>query len=248
MIKDIATFHAIPIALKLLKPEVFESTVKKYASLVKEFKEAPKGIYHRPIFLKIMEEEEELKAYVGPLEKELIEIFNNDSFYELPCVEPNATIVHSDLWLNNTMQRIAEDKILQNKIIDFQSYQYGNPMLDVILFLYTSVQREVLEENFEHFINLYEDQFFKVVGEYNCDSSGLRRNFLEQADEDAPKKLLHILFLIVPIFSNKGESAVDFEAAPSSMIRETSVTQEARDHIKFVLREFVKRGWFKIEQ
>lgn len=246
VLTDIAAFHAVPVALKLCKPDIFESTIKKYASLTKEFLDfTPPEDPGKPIFIKIAEEIEECKPYMSMVNQLYLESFKTNSYWNKPCIEPFASIVHCDMWVNNTMQIIKNGKIEKNKIIDFQIYLYGNPLLDVIFFLFSSVQRKAIKENLEDLLLFYQECFFAVLEKLKCDTSCLQKNFLEQANDDAPLELIHLLFMTIPVFGRKEECTIDYEANPLDMLKESSVTQDARDHICHVLTEFGKRGWIR---
>lgn len=198
-----------------------------------------------PLFVRIAEEKEECKPYVDDLMQKMKEAVEKDDFFESPCTEPMASTIHADLWVNNTMQKIENGKIYKNKLVDFQMYRYGNPIVDVIFFLFSSVQRQIVKENFDYLISLYEETFFNVLEDLKCDTSSLQRDFLEQANKDAHTELIHLLFMAIPVFGRKEESTLDFDADPLDMVKESSVTQAARDHICFVVTEFGRRGWIR---
>lgn len=198
-----------------------------------------------PIFIRIAEEVEECKPYIDDLMNKMKEAAENEDFFKSPCTEPFASTIHADLWVNNTMQKIENGKIKKNKLIDFQMYRYGNPIVDIIFFLFSSVQKQVVKDNFDNLIALYEETFFDVLEDLKCDTSSLQRNFLEQAHKDAHSELIHLLFMSLPVFGRKEESILDLDADPMDMVKESSVTEAAKEHICFVISEFGRRGWIK---
>lgn len=239
LMKDIAVLHALPVALKYHKPDLFRKFADGYMTMLEALCNSPKSDSKPPVFLKVINKE--CINFKERVMKMLTDMALSNNFYLIPSLGPHATILHLDLWVNNTMQIMEQGKIVQNKFVDFQNLQYGNPMLDVVIFLFTSVQKQVVKTHLEHLIALYEERFFQILMELNCNVK--RCNFLKELNYDAPKKLLHILFLIVPFFANKDDSAIDFTADPGSLIREDAVTPQAREQIVFVLTEFERRGW-----
>lgn len=82
---------------------------------------------------------------------------------------PFNTICHNDLWVNNVM--IAYDdrgKPTRVKIFDFQLIMYASLSIDVLFFLFTSVQNDILLEHFEYFLKFYFDEFCKSLKYFGC--------------------------------------------------------------------------------
>lgn len=232
-----------------MRPEIFETKVKKHCDLREGMPEmpTPEGGPKMPPWMSIAEKRDECKEYAEKVKKKMLQFFEDKiDFFDKPSDEPFASIAHNDLWVNNTMQKLEDGKIIKNIIVDFQIYQYANPLLDVIFFIFSSVQRELVKEHLEDLVQLYEDNFFKFLEDLKCDTSKLERNFLKQLDEDAPQELIHLLFMAIPILGPKNEYAVDFEATdPMEMVKESSITQEVNEQIVYTLVEFGRRNWIK---
>lgn len=242
LLRDIATFHALPVALKIIKPDAFEKLTNEYVVHRKGFSEMPIELLMPPALLEILEELEEIKPYRSIVRKLLLD---TESFWKAPCSLPFATIVHTDLSVNNTMQNIENGEIVKNKIIDFQMYTYGNPLLDVVYFVFSSVQKEIVIQHLNDLIILYQECFFAVLDNLKCDTSSFQRDFLKQADLDGPKELAHLLATAIPIFRPKANAAVSLDATSLEAVTGSNVTVEARNHIRYILREFIKKGWIK---
>lgn len=244
LIKDIAVLHALPHALKYHKYQEFQKFQSGYELVIYDLMKTPKSRLP-PVFLKVVKKE--CKCYKKALMEMLIEMEIKETFYIIPSIGPYCTIVHLDLWFKNTMQKMENGKILQNKFIDFQNLQYGSPLVDVVMFLFTSVQHEVVKEHLENLISLYEERFFEVLTELNC-TNVRRHSFLEDLPHHAPEKLIHILYLIIPIFCPVDNTALDYDADLSTLIKEEAITPQAKEQIVFVLTEFERRGWITISE
>lgn len=242
ILKDLAAFHAVPIALKLLKPEVYETYVKKNVLLRDDTVVLSEQDFKQPIWIKVLEDIEECKPYIESVKKQLDDCFVRADLYSKPNTEPFATIAHNDLWVNNIMHKYKEGKAY-NKIIDFQMYHYGNPLLDMVFFVFSSVQRNVIKDHFEDFVLHYEEEFFKVLQNLKCNTMTLQRDFLKQVEIDGPTELIHLLFMTIPIYGRTQEAEVDFDAGPFDMMKSSSITKNAVEHLVYILREFGKRGW-----
>lgn len=74
------------------------------------------------------------------------------------------TILHGDLWVNNQMFRYNEQKQLEDvKFVDFQFSYYGNPMCDLIYFLFTSLKPELVVEHLDDLVAYYHAQLVNAM-------------------------------------------------------------------------------------
>lgn len=124
VIKDLAVFHAVPIALKLTKPDIFKTKVKKNC-LKPFFPEASENqeFLPRSHWFPYIEQIDECKPYleqVATIWDEISEDTSSDSYILKPRNEPFPSIQHGDMWCNNTMQKSEDGKLIKNKLIDFQ--------------------------------------------------------------------------------------------------------------------------------
>lgn len=62
----------------------------------------------------------------------------------------------------------ANRNVSDVKIYDFQLYFYHSFALDLVFFLFTSVQLDDLNENFDSFIQFYHSRFYKTLMDANC--------------------------------------------------------------------------------
>ena len=123
------------------------------------------------------------------------------------------TICHNDFWVNNMMLRWDDQGIPQEiRIVDYQTTHYNTAVVDLIFFLFTSVQNEVLEENLEEFFRSYFDEFQRCLQANGCPLKDFTyESFMEEVDEMAKLELQHILMMtkILRIESNKIKDASD---------------------------------------
>lgn len=60
---------------------------------------------------------------------------------------------------------------LKVKIVDFQIAQYGSLVHDIIFVLFSSVDVNVLEDNFYNFLTIYYNAFIQTLRSVNVDTS-----------------------------------------------------------------------------
>lgn len=248
VMKDLAKFHAIALALRQLKPEVFEEKIRP--SIVKNtgLEQLPPEVgaaFHNAI----MENAiliPELEPYLERLEK-VVEHARATAFDEKP--PPNdlfATMCHMDFWMSNTM--MLRDKIgkpLKHKMVDLQLMQYNSPVRDLVFFLFTSVVNTVLDEHYESLIRMYYESFVDTLADFDLDLDRYSwEAFTNELNEVAPTELYHVLVMLKPIFTEKGKvqnSLEDFQ--DSDWSRKDLLGPSHKNKLKDTVIALIKRGW-----
>ncbi|KAG5891393.1 hypothetical protein JTB14_017916 [Gonioctena quinquepunctata] len=161
VLKDIALFHAVFLALKMKEPETFIQKVKPFCH---DYKAAEDGGNMKDCIKVVVKEKEDI-AHLASKIKTWGEIERRTP------EEPLSTVIHTDLWVNNTMQKFENEKAVANKLVDFQVYTYGSPAADLFFFLWTSVSMDVLKQNLDYFIEFYFENFIEILKEHQCDTS-----------------------------------------------------------------------------
>lgn len=70
---------------------------------------------------------------------------------------------HGDCWVNNVMYRDDNGKVDSVKLIDFQLVNYGCFANDLVLFLYTSADINVLQNDLQYLLERYFNTLRKVA-------------------------------------------------------------------------------------
>lgn len=240
-------FHAVPIALRLKKPDIFVTKIKKacFTTFSPEIRKSNEGTTY-PKWFAYIEKQKQSEPYVAQL-MELWKSLEGKSIVVNPAREPFASILHGDIWCNNSMQKEENGKLIKNKLLDFQDFTYASPICDLIFFIFTSVQYSIIEEHFDELIRWYHKHFYNTLEQLGCETKPFEYSeFLVRLDEDAPCELLHLLFFLIPICARKGESIMNYEEDDFlKMFKEEAITKEAKEKMVKVVCEFGKRGWIR---
>lgn len=191
ILKNLAEFHAVPLALKLQNPELFEKNIKPYcACMFQTFEKIPpEGT------LSILNEK-------GTFQPELLQSIkiSIDEAMEYPETfqEPFSTLIHWDMWVNNIMIKFHNDKPVHSKFVDFQLFTYDSPVKDLVFFLVTSVPLKLLQTHFDTFLELYHKHFVQNLLDLHCDISKFSYvHFIEEIRATLKKEIGHILFMML---------------------------------------------------
>ncbi|KAJ3658372.1 hypothetical protein Zmor_010113 [Zophobas morio] len=237
IVADLAYLHAVPLGLKLTKPDVFETEVKKYLAPFEP--DGPNEFQQR--FFAITDKIDELRIFRKRIQK----VFNN-ILPNSEAREPFATLVHQDCWVNNTMIKVERGKSVKNKLVDFQICDYASPARDLVFFLFSSVQNSVLEKHYDALVRYYHQTFTEVLQALKCETTRFSFDaFLKEIDyEAANTQFMHLIFMTFPIFARKGTVKELSEITPEDMIPESAeITDLHKEKLIFVIRQFAKRNW-----
>lgn len=248
ILQDLAQFHAVVIALKLLKPEVFKQKILPATVHNKGLEQLPAEVglaFHNSV-MEGARAVPELKPYLDRIQKIV------DDGAATPWVnrenpnEPWGTMCHADFWVSNTM--ILKDQngtTIRNKMVDFQLMRYWSCCCDLVFFLLTSVINSVLDEHFDEFLKLYHQTFIDNLAVFKINLEPFSwDNFLKELNEVAPTELYHVLVMFKPIFTERGKvtnSSEEFQ--DSDWSRKDLLGPNHRRKLKDAIFAIEKRGW-----
>ncbi|KAH8413074.1 hypothetical protein KR009_007804 [Drosophila setifemur] len=220
----LAEFHALPLALRLLKPEVFQEQIQPFFQKFDWHAEAPewKAVMKAETLEDIRRatnNDAELVARVKELSDEFF------AFLASPPDRPDGlftSIIHCDYWINNLMfQYDPSAKPSQLKIIDFQTAQYDSVVHDIIAFLLSSVDTAILEIHFEHMLEIYYDAFVcclrrvgAALSDYNYEA--FRAEVKRVAYIQVPHAIFMTRFILAESATEKKEELSDVLRNPGS--------------------------------
>lgn len=159
--------------------------------------------------------------------------------------EPFATLSHKDMWVNNFMVKLEDGNVVKNKFIDFQDFSYESPVRDLLFFLFTGVQIDVLKENVDYFLKFYHEHFVKSLEDLRCPTKEFSyEKYMDEIEHFGIFEIFHILFLfiIVELGKNDGWSK-NADGSPSFSFSKDNVSIDIKERIWWSVQEFEKRKW-----
>lgn len=246
VIAHLATLHATPIAFKLEEPDIFEKKIRPLLRRGIEYI-APDEMLDDLIKHINIQAAKDIKC-LPLLERVELGIRRmKDLYYYSKFREPFATILHSDFWLNNMLIKYKDDIPDSVKFVDFQLYDYGSPLRDLVFFLYSSVKLEVLEENVDELLKFYYDELTQALLRLKCKINDLTfQLIMEEIKQVAfDVEFSHIMFMLTPIFTLKGEAVQLQEWSPNSLAPddESKLHENYQKILHFTILDFAKRQW-----
>lgn len=155
------------------------------------------------------------------------------------------SLIHGDYWGNNTMVKYDENgKIINNKILDLQLIEYDSVIHDLLFFLFTSVNNDVLSNNYDKLITSYHKQFVDIIEQFHIDTEPYKWDeYLLEIENEIRNEAFHILFMLKFIFAEKGKVKSLEEFQPSDWTRKDLIGEKHRQKLKSTILEFVKKNW-----
>ncbi|VEN61231.1 unnamed protein product [Callosobruchus maculatus] len=231
VLRRLAQFHAVPLALKLKDRATFDDKVMPLmeCSRPKRDLKPEKEREKDDTFENILKECQDCVRALPMLHKEKFLEIKRDNFSE-----PISTLVHKDMWLNNVMLRPRDQDV---KIVDFQAYTYDTPATDLIFFLSGSVNIDVLKKHFDELLRYYNDNFADTLKKLDCDTAPFTYEYLmDEIGGCMDREFCHcVIFTTLVVFGEKNKKA-NFDEKPK-------VSQTQKERIWWMVREFLKRGW-----
>jgi len=241
-IGHLAKLHAMTIALKLQKPEFFKKdifpiiqyTMNDFTkdSLINMIKKAHDDY-------KCIKEAE---PYLDKIEKTIEYGLHNI----VAPQEPWMTYVHNDFWVNNMLFKYDKSgKLINMKIVDFQLSIYDYGVNDLIFFLISSSQKNVLDNYLDDMIDLYYDSFIQCLKSLNVDTNAFPKSqFLEQVKQCAPTKFNQCIMMIQVIQAARGSVAEITEISNKTNLFSGNVNDDNyTQKMLHTLTIFDRKGW-----
>jgi len=115
--------------------------------------------------------------------------------------------------------RNENDQLDDIKFVDFQNYLFFNPLREMILFLLSSTNAEVLDEDIEELINIYYETFLIVLEQMGCDTEPFaREKFDAKLANDAKYEFLYISFMLKIVTLDVQETQFNYDKIESVML------------------------------
>ncbi|XP_076625464.1 uncharacterized protein LOC143343935 [Colletes latitarsis] len=242
-LEELAKLHALTIALKIKKPQLFqkitsevlvdvmnETTEKCVIDMIRKAQTDIKDI-------------EEAKPYLDRVNRTIefgIQLNKNAKKPE----EPWATLVHNDFWVNNMMFRHDEHgELIDMKIVDFQLCVYDYGINDLIFFLVSSVKNDILDNKLNDMIDYYYYSFIKMLKMLNVDTEKFtKQKFDEIVDYCGPVKFNQCM-MMAQVIQAPQESAPEIKDLKDDIFLNRGVDNKYKQKLLHIVNLFDKKGW-----
>ncbi|XP_055323920.1 uncharacterized protein LOC129578808 isoform X2 [Sitodiplosis mosellana] len=217
VLENMAKFHAVPIALRLLRPKIFDEKIRPYLQPTKIFGQIDTdGEITRSLSASV----DKVSGLDENLRQKVLNQLKQCSDWRhqnLPAQDtPYTGISHRDLWTNNIMFTCdSTGRIDKVKFCDYQLMTYDSFANDLVFFVFSSINGSNRKGNIEHFFQYYHKHLYQTLAMLNCPLDDYTYEKCRSEIESRAKyELEHILSMLRVILAEKqtkpGELSEDF--------------------------------------
>lgn len=237
-----ARYHALGIALKEKRPDIFKIAVTHAQTLGINFAFLDKGFKN---ILKNFKEVSDFKKNFAIIESTFSNVLEGKT-YKCEPEEPWATITHGDFWVNNIMfHKDKEGKPDDVKFVDFQIYLYKSPLKDLPYFLFGSLDDFTRDNHFDDLLTAYYESFVNTLKRMGCNTApfswkAFDAELKKQAIRELPLVALASKFFLFEVDQGQKET-LDHDA---SSVFDSQCSDSYRKRLMSIVDIYEKRGWF----
>ncbi|XP_066257295.1 uncharacterized protein [Euwallacea similis] len=250
ILKTLARFHGIPLAMKFKNPEFFE-VIKKTLEHP-NFSGPPKNgppedaVDPDDLMWENIVKIPACQPYVSNLKKLQENLLPMPERFIGGGKEPWNTVSHNDFWVNNMLIKVPGYLV---KLLDFQGCSYSSFARDLVFFLLTSVRDEIQQTHFDDLLRYYYDELTAVLVKIHVPKLKFSyEEYLEEVNRVATKlEVSHALTFCNVIFAVKGAQKdhltgeVDMFEKMKEMMN--NMGERQKEKIGLVVKLCVRRGW-----
>ena len=243
-LEGLARLHALTIALKIKKPQLFqrmaaevltdvlnETTEKCVIDMIRKAQADVNDIA-------------ELKPYLDRVNKTIEYGIQMNKDMSQP-EEPWATLVHNDFWVNNMMFRHDQrGELIDMKIVDFQLCVYDYGVNDLIFFLISSAKKDILDNKLNDMIDFYYSCFVRFLKTLKVETDSFaKQKFDEIVNRCATLKFNQCMMMAQVIQAPRGSTPEIKETKGDDIFLNRVGDDVYKQKLAHNVQIFDKMGW-----
>lgn len=243
-LERLARLHALVIALKIKKPQLFQRLAEEVLA----------DVYNDTTEKCVIDMIKKAKADISEIDqmKPYLDRVNKTIEYGIRSIgngvaqpeEPWATLVHNDFWVNNMMFRHDQQgRLIDMKIVDFQLCVYDYGVNDLIFFLVSSLKKDILDNHLNDMIDLYYFSFIKFLKTLKVDTGRFtKQRFDEIVNQCAPIKFNQCIMMVQVIQAPRG-TAPNIKDTQSDIFLNRTDDDVCKQKLSQIVQLYDKKGW-----
>lgn len=217
VLKALAKFHAIGFAMKDQKPKEFSPYTKMKDVFLSNKNDRPMADFFNKAKVQTIEV---LETCSDPIMINRFKEFLSLGLYEavedvldIGQIEPYATVCHGDCWSNNFMFHYDElGNVDDVRLLDWQIIRYLSPVTDLVYFIFTCTVKELRDEYFELFMDVYHETLSSYIKRLGSDPNKLYpRDVFDSHLKRYGRFGLVLSVFCIPIFTSDPDDSPDLD-------------------------------------
>ncbi|KAJ3658365.1 hypothetical protein Zmor_010108 [Zophobas morio] len=254
ILSKMAELHGAFIALRETKKDVFEKKLLPYFDEFEIFQMAKNdGFMTCDVVVNaitdIIREDKQCSPYMDRIQKIIKSCVTN---LHLPKNSAKfrqhvfASLIHDDLWVNNIMVKTHLNKVVDVKLVDWQLYEYGSVVEDILFFVCSSAQHDVLKDRFDDLFKFYHENLIDNLIELKCDVEKFSFDeFQKEMKTVASETAFFYMMMALPSIFPTGDNVLEVhEINREGMLRQvTQASDIGKRRIGLITYKFIEKGW-----
>nr|XP_034835583.1 uncharacterized protein LOC117992042 [Maniola hyperantus] len=237
-IQNLAKLHALSIAWSIEDPEGFKATnTMSMVDALDGMMAYMDTVITNALQVTREENKERLSKFTQKVKEDrdfMVMIYN-------PLKRP--VIGHGDYRSSNLMHKVNKDGTIDIISIDYQTLHRGNPIMDLMYFIFTGSDKKYRDNHFKQTLELYYTELCSALRRFDLDPSDIypREDFDCELHKVMPYGLMTAIFCLVLV-------TVDEQDAPT-VTKDTALTDFAfnpstlyKERLNDIVDDFVAMG------
>ncbi|XP_038223445.1 uncharacterized protein LOC119840773 [Zerene cesonia] len=236
-IKELAKFHALSFVLQKKRPEYFDKkirTIKQSFVYDEYWDELVKKMCEISISNLSVDKKERVRQFI-PVSLAKYPLYMTGATACVRC------LVHGDFKTNNIMRK-DENGILTEVIpIDYQQIYYGNPIIDLIYFIYAASDRPFRKANLHRLKDFYYEALGTFLKHFHIEVESVfpRASFEDSFNESLDYGLMFALYMYPFLFAGEDDSPSGSDDLSDVLI---TVDDRLYERMEGVVDDFIELG------
>ncbi|XP_063827830.1 uncharacterized protein LOC135077219 [Ostrinia nubilalis] len=237
-LEQLAKLHAMSFIIRKEHPKYFENKIKSLHTLYNfncEFEN-----HLRNTCNKAMETlEGDAKAKLRDFYPKMVEKYSN---YIKIAPEEAVCIAHGDFQANNLLLKESNGEPSSVMIIDYQLTYYGNPVTDLLFFIFLGTDQKFRKDHMEDLKELYYGSFESFLSDFGISASAVYSK--RQFQDDFKEKLdfgLMCFIQFMPLLFARTDELPEMQNGLASLT--LKMDERYKDRLHGVVDDFIQWGY-----
>ncbi|CAG5019947.1 unnamed protein product [Parnassius apollo] len=236
-VTELSKLHALSIAYSKEYPEKFDTLYTKFKlrTDLDSLKSFMQGIIG--MVMAVIKEENKTKV------EAFLQNVQSDDFNKFLMPSRRPIIAHGDFRPSNLMHRTREDGQIEVVILDYQTLQISNPIIDLMYFIFSGSDEEFRAKHYRQLIDHYYLELCNALTRLGVDANELypKEDFEYELEKIQPYGLL-ISFVLLPMVTVEAENAPKMDGAGDIKDFVIKPNELAATRLNGVINDFVRLG------
>ncbi|CAK1584115.1 unnamed protein product [Parnassius mnemosyne] len=238
-VTELSKLHALSIAHSKEYPEKFDALYTKFK--LRTDVESSKSTHIMECIIRmamaVIKEENKSKVQA------FLQKFKNNEFNKFLMPFRRPLIAHGDFRQSNLMHRTREDGQLEVVLLDYQTLQISNPIIDLVYFIFSGSDEEFRAKHYRQLLDHYYLELCNALTRLGVDANEVysKDDFEYELEKIQPYGLM-ISLVLLPMVTVESENAPKMDGDNDIRVFAIKPNELAATRLNGVINDFVRLG------